>query len=160
MKESIGGTAALNIALTFIAIVFAFLAATLSYYKAYKVNNIIINSLEKFEGHNSLAFAEINNKLDSIGYQRFSNANCKSILKFGDYDYQPVSHDNDGFCVYMRYNNKKKTYQYVAVSYMTINLPILSDIVRIPVKAVTKELYGCYGSNSSFTAYDGNVSCD
>ena len=59
MKESIGGTASLNIALAFISIVFAFLAAALSYYKAFKVNNIISNAIEKYEGFNELSINEM-----------------------------------------------------------------------------------------------------
>ena len=45
MKTSIGSTISMNIVFTFIVIIFAFVMAALSYYKAYKVNNIIADSI-------------------------------------------------------------------------------------------------------------------
>lgn len=167
MKESIGGTASLNIALAFISIVFAFLAATLSYYKAFKVNNIINNAIEKYEGYNDLAVKEINERLNSIGYQRF-DTECKSTIRLNEKDdnsvYNPVTNINsidvDGICVYMRNNVKKKSYQYLVVSYMTINVPIVSEFIKIPVKTVTNEIYGCYGNNEEFISYNGKISCE
>ena len=156
MKESIGSTASLNIVLAFIAIVFAFLAATLSYYKAFKVNNIIVNSIEKYEGLNDLAKEEINNRLDSIGYQRYDGS-CKSKKEFDDTVYNRVYNDN-GLCIYMA--NIGKSYQYAITSYMTINLPIFSEFIKIPVNTFTDEIYGCYGNIEEFTSYNGSrISC-
>ena len=63
MKESVGYTATLNIVIVFIVIIFAIFAMALSYYKAYKVSNKIIESIEKNEGYNYLAEAEIKTKL-------------------------------------------------------------------------------------------------
>ena len=155
MKESIGSTASLNIMLAFIAIVFAFLAATLSYYKAYKVNNVIANAIEKYEGYNNLSEGEIASKLTSIGYQQFqpSQTNCPKTKKFDKHEYNLVSRNN-GICVYVRYKKSDanvNTYQYGVVSYMTISLPIISNFIKIPVKTTTNELYGCYGDNTKFT---------
>lgn len=161
MKESIGSTASLNIALTFISIVFAFLAATLSYYKAFKVNNIITNAIDKYEGYNELSINEINQRLDSIGYQRFS-LNCKDFKEFKGKEYtlikdidlsnaEPVS----GICVYFSGDLGKK-YQYGITTYMTINIPVVSEFIKIPINTVTKETYGCYGKNTKF----GNFNCN
>ena len=52
MRESIGTSFMLNFIVLFIFLVFAFLAGTFSYYKAYRVNNYIVNSLEIYEGYN------------------------------------------------------------------------------------------------------------
>ena len=68
MKEGIGSIFLYNIVIIFIVVVFAILAATLTYYKAFKVNTKIINSIEKFEGYNNLAIADIDNKLLTTGY--------------------------------------------------------------------------------------------
>lgn len=155
MKESIGGTASLNIALAFIAIVFAFLAATLSYYKAFKVNNIITNAIEKYEGVNDLSINEINLKLNSIGYQRY-DSNCSKTKKIHGTTYTRIDNDNlNGLCVYFHNSKTKKNYEYAVVTYMTINLPIVSEFVKIPINSVTKEIYGCYGINEKY----GYTSC-
>ena len=162
MKESIGGTASLNIALAFISIVFAFLAATLSYYKAFKINNIITNSIEKYEGYNSLSIKEINEQLTSIGYQRYDGS-CAKEKKFNGKEYVLVK-DSDipnscgvsGICVYFYNDGSSKMYQYGITTYMTINIPIVSEFVKIPINTVTKEIYGCYGKNTEYGGYNCN----
>ena len=159
MKESIGSTASLNIVLTFIAIVFAFLAGTLSYYKAFKVNNVIINSIEKFEGYNTLSRGEILTKLSGLGYQMVDSS-CSETKNFNGEEFTLLKKDSDsdkGYCVYFYNNRKDKYYQYGIVTYMTINLPIISDFVRIPVNTVSDEIYGCYGYNDSYG--EGKFSC-
>lgn len=150
MKESIGSTASMNIVITFLAIVFAFLAATLSYYKAFKVNNIITHSIVKYEGYNSLSIAEINSKLQSIGYQRYS-ANCPANKKFNGLEFTLVPNQSvEGICIYFYNDTAHKQYQYGIVTYMTINLPIVSNFIKIPVNTTTSEIYGCYGNNESY----------
>lgn len=147
MKESIGSTASLNIALAFIAIVFAFLAATLSYYKAYKVNNVIVNALEKYEGYNELAINEINQKLESLGYQRIVGT-CPSEKRFGGKDFRLDSNVNNGngYCVY-HHKGDNHYDEYGVTTYMTINLPIVSDFIKIPINTVTHDIYRCYGNS-------------
>ena len=68
MKESISYTFLLNIVIVFVFTCFAIVMGVLSYYKAFKVNNIITNSIEKYEGFNNLSRNDINLKLNSIGY--------------------------------------------------------------------------------------------
>ena len=53
MRQSIGTTFMLNFIILFIFLVFAFLAGTLSYYKAYRINNSIVHEIERFEGYNT-----------------------------------------------------------------------------------------------------------
>lgn len=60
MRESIGTVSLLNFVIFYILLVFAFLAGTLSYYKAYRINNAIVTSIEKYEGFNQLSYDEIN----------------------------------------------------------------------------------------------------
>ena len=159
MKESIGGTASLNIALTFIAIVFAFLAASLSYYKAFKVNNIITNSIEKYEGFNDLSINEINIQLNSIGYQRYSS-NCSNTRNFKGNKFNLVNDNIDGVCIYFYNDDSSKMYQYGITTYMTINLPIVSEFIKIPINTVTNMIYGCYGNNDSYIANEVEIKCN
>lgn len=146
MKESIGSTASLNIIFAFLAIIFAFLAGTLSYYKAYKVNNIIVNSIEKFEGLNDLSINEINIALSNLGYQRYKS-DCDDNITYKEVLYNLDSKEDkvvDGICVYINEGDKQD--QYLVVSYMTINLPIVSEFLKFPVRTATDTIYRCYSS--------------
>lgn len=69
MRQSIGTTFMLNFIILFIFLVFAFLAGTLSYYKAYRVNNSIVNAIERFEGYNQYSIEEINTRLAGLAYE-------------------------------------------------------------------------------------------
>lgn len=142
MKESIGSTASLNIMLAFIAIVFAFLAAALSYYKSFKINNVITNSIEKYEGYNDLAISEIDQKLSSLGYQRYEIV-CSEEKKFNGKLFKLVDGSGDGYCIY-HYKGDKYD-EYGITTYMTVNLPIVSKFFKIPINTVTNEIYRCYG---------------
>lgn len=77
MRESIGTSFTLNFIVLFIFLVFAFLAGTLSYYKAYRVNNFIVNAIETYEGYNEYSMAEIDRGLVSIGYEMGTVIECQ-----------------------------------------------------------------------------------
>ena len=65
MRESIGSSFMYGIIAIFIVMVFAILAGTMSYFKAFKVNSHIVGILEKYEGYNDLAIDEIRRTLSS-----------------------------------------------------------------------------------------------
>ena len=68
MRESIGSVFLYNIIILFVIIVFGLLSATISYYKAFKVNERLLYSLDKFEGYNQFSREEMETYLSSIGY--------------------------------------------------------------------------------------------
>ena len=78
MNESIGYTVTINIIIIFIVIVFAFISNVLIYYKSNKVGNLITDSIEKYSGFNELTMAEIDKKLEGIGYNK-NSINCGTI---------------------------------------------------------------------------------
>ena len=78
MKESISYAFILNIMITFVFICFAVIMGIISYYRAFRANTAILNSLEKYEGYNCLSIAEIDRQLDQIGYKTPFAANKKS----------------------------------------------------------------------------------
>ena len=79
MKESVGYTVTLNIVIMFIIIVFAFLSAALIYFKSNKVSNVVINSIEKYEGFTlEHANDEIKKKAKKV-YKSVSDA-IKSVM--------------------------------------------------------------------------------
>lgn len=147
MKESIGYTVTLNVVITFIIIVFAFLSAALIYFKSNKVSNIITDTIEKYEGYNStIAQNEISAKLNSLGYNKKpvecdnyynrigdSESNCSDSLTSG----------NDGYCVFECEEevDGEKYYYYKISTNMMLNIPIINDILDIPIFSNTNRLY-------------------
>lgn len=138
MKESIGYTVTLNIVITFIIIIFAFLSAVLVYYKSYKVSNIITDAIEKYEGYNDNAKIEITNNLNSIGYNKKKLNRCNDINGCSKID-----HNNDGYCVYLCTENVSDEcyYYYKIKSNMVINIPIINDIIDFPIFSNTNRMY-------------------
>ncbi|MBE6139153.1 MAG: hypothetical protein E7174_01415 [Firmicutes bacterium] len=147
MKESIGYTVTLNIVITFIIIVFAFLSAALIYFKSNKVSNIITETIEKYEGYNGYAINEIASKLTSLGYNKKS-VNCVNYYnKIGDNEKKNCSTSltdgSEGYCVFVcREKYNEECYYYYKISTnMMINIPIINNMLDIPIFSNTNRLY-------------------
>ncbi len=139
MNSPIGHTFIYNIIILFIVIVFAFLSGTLSYYKAFKVNNRIVHALEKYEGYNELAKGEIEISLGNLGYS-LENANCKARYK--DMYLVDALGENYKYCIYIDEEKPKKGtyYTYGVLTYMNLDLPIIS-VIDVPVFTKTNRIY-------------------
>ena len=143
MREGIGSIALYNIIIIFIAVTFAVLAGTMSYSKAFKVNNRIINAIEKYEGYNQLAAEKIDVSLLSIGYQ-LSNGkkNCGKRRGIDALESLNASYD---FCVYKNieetreWNGRYSTYG--VVSYINLDLPVVGSFFKIPVYGRSKMVF-------------------
>ena len=149
MSGPIGHTFMYNLIIIFIVIVFGFLAGTLSYYKAFKINNRIVSAIEKFEGYNSNesdggSKQEINSVLTNFGYSR-EKITCPG--EDGD-DYKGMKFvengDKNGFryCIYIDNEKPSKNsyYTYGVLTYMNIDLPFIKRI-NIPVFTKTNRIY-------------------
>lgn len=159
MKESIGYTVTLNIVITFIIIVFAFLSAALIYFKSNKASNIITETIEKYEGYNKIAENEIQAKLTSLGYNKkpvdcnkyykqlgtLLDPNSNSDLKNGECYNKYSSTGKYGYCVFYCIEEDSVTgdmyYFYKITTNMLINIPIINDILDIPIFSNTNRLY-------------------
>ena len=148
MKESVGYTVTLNIVITFIIIVFAFLSAALIYFKSNKVSNVITDTIQKYEGHNSYAQNEINTKLTSIGYNR-KQVDCGDYYnRIGTKEklncvVNSLSDGSDGYCVFVcreMYNGEYYYYYKISTNLM-FNVPIINDLLYIPIFSNTSRLY-------------------
>ena len=166
MKESIGYTVTLNIIIVFITIIVAFLCAALIYFKSHKVSNVITSAIEKYEGYNTSSIEEINRNLTSLGYGSRSIEN-KCINEnpiddegsaTGECWLLPYDYDNAqgqlGYCIYVCYeeasfkddewfagNYTGEYYYYKIRTNMMLNIPIINDILDIPIYSNTNRLY-------------------
>lgn len=152
MKQSIGTSFILNLVFTFLVILFAFLTATLSYYKAYKVNTRILQAIEKYEGYNGNAQSEINRILGSLGYNMGNSNNCKStkgdngvLIRGGNGISNPpyeanLEEEKYDYCVYY-YDDVDSYYSFGVITYIHINLPIINKVVKVPIFTKTEKIY-------------------
>lgn len=153
MKESVGYTVTINIMIIFITIVFTFLSAALIYFKSNKVSNVITETLEKYEGYYSISENEIESKLVTLGYNR-KPVNCDNYFnridsKLTNKDISDgecnssLSNGNSGYCVFeCREQYKDDWYYYYKITTnMMINVPIINDILNIPIFSNTNRLY-------------------
>ena len=142
MKESIGFTVSLNIMIVFITVVIAFLCASLIYFKSHKVSNIITSAIEKYEGYNVNSEREINLNLSSLGYGSH-NISCGPI---SDTELQEVENCSleengiNGYCVYKCTDNTDYYYYKIRTN-MMINIPIINNVLDVPIWTTTNRLY-------------------
>lgn len=158
MKESIGNAMLFYIIITFVVVLIMFFVGSLSYSKAYKVKNKIVEEIEKEETYNEAAATEIESWLagggtngKGIGYRVNTGSlnnteNCpiknsalidiptdaklinqKSNYQYCVYEIATCTHGRDGRC--------GKYYKVVA--YMYFDLPIIGDVLKIPVSGET-----------------------
>ena len=155
MRESFGSIALYNIIIVFIVVTFAILAGTMSYSKAFKVNNRIINAIEKYEGYNESAADEIDKQLITIGYQsRAIQKGCPTSRKgVSLYNINENKFNEQyEFCIYKDYVKTSewdgRYVQYGVVSYIYIDFPLIGDFVRIPVYGKTRKIFEFLPSNA------------
>lgn len=155
MKESVGYTVTLNIVITFVIIVFAFLCAAIIYYKSYKASNIVVSELEKYEGFNESSSTEISMKLSSIGYDSINIKSCPSTISdsaaVGPCELQLLNKDDTtstkGTCIYLCTDNTDKKdeegmyFYYKVRTNMVINIPIINDLINLPIYSNTNRMY-------------------
>ena len=157
MKESISYSFLLNIIILFIVVCASIVAAIFSYYRAFRASTIIINEIEKYEGYNCESKASIARKLSGVSYSVPFNVSCKSRYgtpcevdeTTGSYVVISYNIDNNtGQYAFGEEMNSSvsdgsytKTYQYGVYTYMYIDAPVISEIIRIPIFSKTKQLH-------------------
>jgi len=142
MSGPVGHTFIYNLIIVFIVIVFAFLSGTISYYKAFKVNNRIIYSIEKFEGYNRLSKSEIEGTLRTIGYTIDSEWTCPTEYKGMNLIKVEGSPEQFRYCIYLQKEQIKHNeyYTYGILTYMNLDLPVVNRI-NIPIFTRSNQIY-------------------
>lgn len=150
MREGLGSVALYNIIIVFIIMTFSILAGTMSYSKAFKANNRIINAIEMYEGYNDLSAEKINNELRGLGYQ-FENSvpKCDNRRGLVPMEKNPTN-SNYRFCIYAQ-NVDTRTYngryvEYGVITYVSIDMPIVGDFFKIPVYGKSNRIF-CFGKS-------------
>lgn len=141
MKESIANAFILGLVLTFVGLLIMFFATSLSYTKAFKVKNRIVNIVEKYGGYNNDAKAEIEANLSEIGYRvnkgeacttRFPKTNDTKILT-------DPANSNYRYCI-EEYDAGEKGKYYGVTAYMYFEIPLIGKTLEFPVYGETKTM--------------------
>lgn len=138
MRGPIAYTFLFNLVMIFVLIIFCFMAGTLSYYKAFKVNNRIIYNIEKFEGYNDDSKIAIERFLGSMSYKtggiRCADEYRDMFLVYEGQDYS--------YCIYIDNESPMAGdyYKYGVLTYMEIDLPLIS-LVNFRVFTKTNSIY-------------------
>lgn len=159
MRDSIGGSMLLNLVIIFAGLVIALFMGILSYSKAYGVKNRIIEIIEKYgtyekiESGKNLITEELNPDLAAFGYNASAPTKCDSIKerlkneKYGG-NLDEVGNLNKygyNYCVFQINNSENSTGKsFVVVSFIHFEVPIISNVVTIPVYGETKILGKTY----------------
>ena len=142
MKESIANSMIFYIVITFVAILIGILATSISYSKAFKIKNRIIEMIENHTTYDNVLEQEINEMLGTLGYRVNQNSvnNCPDIT---DSDGNVIAEPINGssyyrYCVY-KYNTERGIY-YGVTTYMYFDIPLVEEVM-IPVYGETKTIF-------------------
>lgn len=135
MKQSVGQSVSINIIAIFIVIMFAIIAGILSYTKAFKVNSNIAKALETSEGYNAVSQKEISRILNGLGYVQLP-VSCSNGA---------VNDGKNGICIYEIKDGIEENdvyhYSYKIVTYITFEIPVIGQTLRVPINSKTEGIY-------------------
>lgn len=156
MRESIGGLWLFSIVVTFIVLFVSFLAYSISYTRAFKVKNEIINYIERAEGFTksdrnirSITYEELsamdNPTVDIQAYVQIQNIGYNySIADQVDCSQYGYGHNQvGGYCLkrFCPNNENGAKIYYKVTTFIAFKIPILNFIFKIPITGETKALY-------------------
>jgi len=141
MREGLGSVFLYNLIIIFILIVFAFLAATMSYAKAFRVNSKMTKIIEKYEGYNELSYAEIEQMLGTLGYRHVATqcGEYRGLTPFdGTKNNMPYNYQ---YCIYEeRDSNDGRHTTYGILTYINFELPF-GIAFQVPIYSKTERIF-------------------
>lgn len=155
MREAIGQSYVINFIIVFFALFIFIFLATLSYTKAFKVKNKIVDIIESENGNvvdtngqlkDSVA-KSINGKLKQIGYHISTNQNMDCENDRFSEDTKVIIPGNSGYryCIYEISTSSGKDKgdgrYYGVVAYIYFEVPIIGAKMEFPVYGETKIYY-------------------
>lgn len=152
MREAIGSSLLLSIVVFIVGVVLILLVNSLSYSKAFKVKNRIINLISESETLNT---DEIDADLATIGYELNKNTDCSKTSFYKTNNcrnsdgiaYEGCNQDSDieiininpdyDYCIY-KTTLANGSYYYSVVTFTHFDLPIVGNFIRQEVSGETK----------------------
>ena len=139
MSNAFGGLTNIAIIVVFLVLVMGYLAFNVQYSKAFKVKNMVITTLEQYEGdcdYDSTCDKKIQKYINQVGYGT-RDVKVNSSCPTGVENSVDVYHCNNGYC-YCKvqlakssddlYKNIEKEYYHV-VTHVELNIPIINRVL-------------------------------
>ena len=134
MRGALGNSLLLFIIIFCVSLIVLLFLGILSYSKAYKAKNRIIEIIEKYEDYNINAEEEVIFSLGTMGYQLGSCKDKEKNKNTSDYKY----------CIYEQSTENGGNY-YKVVTYVQFYFPVINELVdNISVHGETKILGKSY----------------
>ena len=162
MRDAVGGSSLLYLVIIFVTVVMLMFSSVLTYSKAYRVKNRIIELIEKYELYEKKdgTVNAINSDLKTAGYSASNPTRCsssnvqnhlKEILHTDYHSNLPKNINNYGYnyCVF-EINSKdypkniSNGKYYVVVTFIHFEVPVVGDLLTIPVYGETQMLGKSY----------------
>lgn len=145
MRESFGTAFVVNAVVIFVAIFIFFFVAGMSYTKAFKIKNRIVDIIEENECFNEggcTSKSQIEAVMSNTGYRiKQGNPNCGNVSRIKEMKTSPEiltnSNNNYRYCVY-KVNTSDDNSYYGAVAFMYFDLPLGFGTMEFPVYGETK----------------------
>lgn len=147
MRESIGTTTTLKMALAFTILFSGFLAVAISYNKVFKMKNEVMSILQKYEGASDDGLAIVNNYLKNNGYniKNKCDDNEYGMLDLNDVNSYVKNSEKKYYCISCE-DTQNGSY-YTVKLFFRFNLPFLGDLTTYKITGETKGIYNgkrCY----------------
>lgn len=138
MRDAVGGSLLLNLVVIFVSLVILFFVSILSYSKAYRIKNHIIEVIEKYEKYDEDTALAMQSYLQDSGYMTANYTKLKN--ECGDSSLTVTTSFTPGYlyCVYNKPVSQGKMYE--VVTYINFNFPIIGDLLTFRVRGETKIL--------------------
>lgn len=160
MKEAVGSYWLTGIVITFIVLFTGYMCLSINTNKAYKVKNEIINIIQKNNGFDENALAQIQDYMIKVGYRTTGDCNRNEADLDRDYAGYSISGSNQDdehavFCIrattteyetsgdykdYIKSQFPKSTYYQIKV-FFAIDLPVVRHFFTFGLKGSTKKIF-------------------
>lgn len=145
MRDAFGGAFMIQLLLIFLTLYISFMAIALSYSKAFRVKNEIINYIEQYEGYNDRSRELIEDYLYEAAYYVETRTDADGYeAEFGNVVNNPSQLSpgatycaNRGYCITEESQGNRGTY-YIVETYMQIKFPFFNLDFTVPIKGETR----------------------
>lgn len=135
MRESFGGAFMIKLALIFIILYISFMALAISYTKAFRLKNQIINILEQYQYNGeSDVVGKVDEYLEDFSYNFSNNDNVSANC----YDHDDAIFTERGACIVPQGEGNKRYYK--VITYISIDFPFFDVPLILPISGETKTI--------------------
>lgn len=143
MRDSIGGSFLLYVVIFFVGIIILFFASIMSYSKAYRVKNRIINVVENSSCSDTEIdiIKKIDSNLTEIGYTYTKVGSCNFNNNGSECQNFNLKYPNNGgnfnYCI-CKIDRGNSGYYFEVITFTEFEFPIIKNVIRSNVHGESK----------------------